>query len=282
MPTTHTLLATDLDGTVIPPEGADLDDSDGGVRAFRDAVEAPRRAPNGITLAYVTGRHLAFALEGIAGAGLPAPDLLACDVGTSVYRPRSGDLSADPGTWRPDSAYKARMREALGGVDASEIRHTLTKSVPDLVLQEAEKQAEFKVSYYAPGPPRLDELVDAVRAQLAGIAPVALVASVDPADGRGLIDVLPRGVAKHRALSFMRAELGITPDATLYAGDSGNDRAALLSGVLAVLVGNAPRALARDLTDAAQARGLGERLYLASAPFAHGVLEGCRHFGFAV
>jgi HAD superfamily hydrolase (TIGR01484 family) len=282
MPSTSTLLATDLDGTVIPPEGADLGDSDGGVRAFRHAVDAPRRARDGVTLAYVTGRHLAFALEGIAGAGLPAPDLLACDVGTSVYHPQHGDASTDAGTWRPDAAYRARMREALGGVDASEIRHALRKTVPDLVLQEAEKQAEFKVSYYAPGPPRLDELVDAVRAGLAGVAPVTLVASVDPADGRGLIDVLPRGVAKDRALAFMRAELGVTSDATLYAGDSGNDRAALLSGVLAVLVGNAPGALAHDLKGEARARGLGERLYVASAPFAHGVLEGCRHFGLAV
>jgi HAD superfamily hydrolase (TIGR01484 family) len=248
------------------------------VGAFRDAFDGPARARRGVTLAYVTGRHLSFALEGIAGAGLPGPDLLACDVGTSLYRPDEGAWSPDPQPWSPDPDYRALMREAMGGVDALEIRRALADAA-DLILQEDEKQAEFKASWYAPAPPRLSDVAEALRARLRSVAPVELVVSVDPSKGRGLVDVLPSGGAKDRALGFMRAELGVAPDATLYAGDSGNDRAALLSGVLAVLVGNAPRTLADELRREARGRGLGERLYLATAPFAHGVLEGCEHFG---
>jgi HAD superfamily hydrolase (TIGR01484 family) len=282
VPATQRLLATDLDGTVIPtPQGGAGGDGgrrDGGTDAFREAFERPARARRGVVLAYVTGRHLSFALEGVAGAGLPGPDLLACDVGTSLYRPDEGAWSPDPERWRADPDYRASMRAAMGGVDTGEIRRALAGTA-DLLPQEDEKQAEFKVSWYAPAPPRLDGVVDAMRERLASVAPVELVASVDPSTGRGLIDVLPSGVAKDRALGFMRAELEVGPDATLYAGDSGNDRAALLSGVLAVLVGNAPRTLADELRREARGRGLGERLYLATAPFAHGVLEGCEHFG---
>jgi HAD superfamily hydrolase (TIGR01484 family) len=279
----RTLLATDLDGTLIPvvsPAGPLAAESgDGGAAAFGAAFGRRERARKAVTLAYVTGRHLSLALEGIAGAGLPGPDLLACDVGTSLYRPPAGGRSPAPRDWRADAEYRAAMRTAMGGVDASEIRRGLEGVVPDLVLQEPEKQAEFKVSWYAPAPPRLAAVVDAMRERLASVAPVELVASVDPSTGRGLVDVLPRGVAKDRTLRFMQDELGAGPDTTLYAGDSGNDRAALLSGVLAVLVGNAPPALADELRREAHERGLGERLYLATAPFAHGVLEGCEHFG---
>ena len=65
----------------------------------------------------------------------------------------------------------------------------------------------------------------------------------------------------------------------VFAGDSGNDRAAILSGVRAVVVGNAGDDLRDGLRREAERRGLGERIHFSEAPYAAGVVEGCRYFG---
>jgi len=96
----------------------------------------------------------------------------------------------------------------------------------------------------------------------------------------GLIDVLPGATGKDATLRYMSDHLGLSFDDVLFAGDSGNDRAALLSGWLGILVGNAEASFALELASAARAAGLGDRLFLATKPGAAGVLEGCRHFGF--
>jgi hypothetical protein len=62
-------------------------------------------------------------------------------------------------------------------------------------------------------------------------------------------------------------------------GDSGNDRAALLSGARSVLVGNAPAHLRSDLREEARARRMDDRIYLAEEEGAEGVMEGLAHWG---
>jgi HAD superfamily hydrolase (TIGR01484 family) len=258
------LLATDLDGTVIPPERTMERSRE--IALFHDAVTRAE-----ITLAYVTGRHLAFALEGVALTGLPPADYMACDVGTSLYRREAGE-------YRPDPGYRAEMEQAFGGSDAAVARRELS-SVSGLREQEAAKQAAFKASYYAPWPVRPEQLSEVEgRLTAAGLV-VELVVSRDPITGEGLLDVLPGGVAKHRALHHLVAELGLESTDVVYAGDSGNDRAAFLSGYRAVVVGNAPQALVRELRDAADRGGMAHLLYFAQEKYAAGVLEGCRHHG---
>ena len=163
-----------------------------------------------------------------------------------------------PGFRRPDGCRGARRRSA---------------SLEGISLQEAEKQAEFKVSYYTDG--RHEGFVDAVQARLdtAG-AKVSLVASFDPVSHRGLLDILPAGVAKDYAVQYLQERTGIEQGELIYAGDSGNDRAAMLSGYKAIVVGNADASLKRDL--AAQAAP--DRIYFARHPYAAGVQEGLRHF----
>jgi len=53
----------------------------------------------------------------------------------------------------------------------------------------------------------------------------------------------------------------------------------MLAGFKGILVGNAPEALRRDLQRDAARLGILDRVYFARAPYAGGVLEGCRHFG---
>ena len=260
------LLATDMDGTVIP-----LEDSPGRraeVAAFGEAV----RGRTDLLLAYVTGRHRELAEEGIREFALPVPDLLATDVGTAVYR-------WDGAGFRPDPEYADLMRDAMGGVTAAELRAILTPD-PALRLQEEERQGPHKVSFYVD--PALDDgvLLDRIRPILveAG-ARVELVLSRDEVLGMGLLDVLPRGVAKDSAVRFLHDRTGVEEERLVYAGDSGNDRAAILAGYHVIVVGNAPDALKAELREAATRRGSLDRLYFAREPYAAGVLEGLGHWG---
>lgn len=258
------LLASDLDGTLIPPAGVE---GDGGVAELRAALHS--RAG---MLAYVTGRHLRLALRGIELHGLPMPHVLVCDVGTSLYLRREGG-------WEPDAGYRARMLSALGSARPAALRDRLAR-VAGLRLQEPEKQAEFKLSYYAPVGPEGEALAreagDLLR-ETGGS--VNVVYSVDPVQGTGLIDVLPAGVAKDTAVRYLHDRSGIPEERLVYAGDSGNDRAAMLSGFNVVVVGNAPDAFKEAIRSEAEGLGIGSRVYVADTSYARGVLEGCRHFG---
>ncbi|MDT8342209.1 MAG: HAD-IIB family hydrolase [Longimicrobiales bacterium] len=262
------LLAADLDGTLIP-----LDDdarTRAGVQRFRALVEAKPR----LILAYVTGRDRVLAEAGIRATGLPLPDLLATDVGTELYR-----LSGD--TFRPDPEYADLMRRAMGGVSAERIR-ALLEAHPGLEAQEAARQRPHKVSFYVD--PALGErpLREGVAPLLAEAgADVSLVYSRDPVKGVGLLDVLPRGVAKDAAVRFLHDRTGVAEERLVYAGDSGNDRAAMLAGYRVVVVGNAPEPFKRELRRSARELGCAERLYFAREPYAAGVVEGLVHWGLA-
>lgn len=260
------MLASDLDGTLIPPtlDEARRDE----IARFRDAW-----SDGHVELAYVTGRDRDLALRGIERVALPLPDLLVCDVGTSVWmRGRKQD------GFEQDDAYRSRMLDALGGARREDIVSAMA-SLHGLELQEERKQAEFKVSYYV-DPERSAHL----RSDVSGVldpfpVPPKAVWSHDPHSGRILLDLLPRGVAKHTALEHLRLRAGYDQDQIVYAGDSGNDFDAFLSGHPAIVVANAPEELKHEVRAQAERGGTSGKLYFARSSFAAGVLEGCRHFG---
>jgi HAD superfamily hydrolase (TIGR01484 family) len=259
------LLASDLDGTLIAPEPTP--DDERGVAEFCDAVSGA-----GLPLAYVTGRHFTLALDGIRTARLRPPDLLACDVGTSLF-------ARDGADFRPDEAFRAEMRASMAGQQMADVHEALVE-LGVLVLQPPDRQAEFKLSYYIPGdePP---DAADRVRRRLRALgAPLDVVASRDPVTGHGLLDVLPARAGKHFTLQYLERRYQLGAGRLVFAGDSGNDRAALLSGWLAILVGNAPGDLVDDLRRESERLSLADRLYFAKASGVRGVLEGCRHFEF--
>jgi len=257
------LLASDLDGTLIPPVDVD---GDGGISELRGAVEALAD----LAVAYVTGRSHAQALAGISGHGLPPPEVLVCDVGTSVF-------VACEGGYVPDPDYRDLMLEALGGVDAASARPLLAE-LAGLELQADEHQTELKLSYYTPADARGEELAARARELLEDVGRFNVVHSVDPLSRRGLLDVLPRGVAKDFAVRYLHDRSGVDEEALVYAGDSGNDVAAMLSGFQVVVVGNAEPSLKARLAERASERRIAERVYFAEASYAAGVLEGCRRF----
>jgi sucrose-6F-phosphate phosphohydrolase len=260
------LLASDMDGTVIPLEEDPGREEE--LAAFRTAVEG---APE-LTLAYVTGRDLPLALRGIRRHGLPEPDILVCDVGTSVYH-------ATPGGFEKDQEYVRLMEEARGGLDVREVRHEMGR-VSQLLLQPEDRQTESKLSYHLAPDSDHTEVLGSVKEVLDGLGGrIQAVYSVGAPSGRGLLDLLPAGVAKDYAIRYLHDHTGVHPDHLIYAGDSGNDLAAMLTGFKVIVVGNATPGLREELTDRAGEMGILDRLYFAEGFYAAGVLEGCRHFG---
>lgn len=265
------LLASDLDGTLIPPTAA-LEQL-ARIERFAAAVGTAH-----LHLAYVTGRHLELTLDGVQRFGLPIPEVLACDVGTTVYWLRDG-------RWLPDQHYEANVGASPGTAGAGEVKAALG-SFSSLHLQEEEKQAPFKVSYYvdlgdvAGGATSAasDELLAALAERLRSVAQVRLVFSRDPLDGRGLLDVLPEAVGKLTAVEHIARSMGVERADTVYAGDSGNDRDAFLSGLRSIVVANAHQALKEDVRRAVALAGVEELVYFATTSYSEGVLEGLRHF----
>jgi HAD superfamily hydrolase (TIGR01484 family) len=204
---------------------------------------------------------------------LPAPDTLVCDVGTSVYH-------ATQTGYEQDQQYVNEMEKARGGLDVREVRHEMAR-ISQLTLQAEDRQSESKLSFYlAPG---LDhrpivEAVEEILDELGGALQV--VYSVGAPHGTGLVDLLPAGVAKDFAIRYLQERNDVDPDGLVYAGDSGNDLAAMLTGFKAVVVGNATPGLRDELRERGAEAGILDRIYFAKKFFAAGVMEGCRHFGF--
>jgi len=71
------VLATDLDGTLIPLNGSDSNVSD-------LATLAEQLRPNNVQLVFVTGRHFESVTAAINEDRLPKPDWIFCDVGTTI------------------------------------------------------------------------------------------------------------------------------------------------------------------------------------------------------
>ena len=125
MSITRTLLASDLDGTLIP-----LERNAKRLREVAELVGAFETTPS-LQLAYVTGRHLSLAQAGTAEVGLPCPDWFVCDVGTSVYH-RYG------GRYELDAIYRAEIKAAFGGLTGDQVR-VAVGALRGVVLQEEEK-----------------------------------------------------------------------------------------------------------------------------------------------
>lgn len=263
--TVHHVLATDLDGTLIPLPGNAQNQAD--LRTLDRQIER-----NGATLTFVTGRHF----ESVAGAieefRLPWPAWIICDVGTSIYR------RLPSGEFEPVVAYQRHQERIIAAMPILTLRQRL-RTTRQLQLQEPEKQGRFKLSFYADAV-RLSELVDRLQQELEQLgAPYSIVQSVDPFNGDGLIDLLPTSVSKAHALRWWIQFADLERQQVVFAGDSGNDLAALTAGYQAILVGNADRLLAQQVSDAHREFGWENRLYLARGTATSGVLEGCHWFG---
>lgn len=257
------ILATDLDGTLIPLPGNENNSSD--LITLTELIQEHRA-----TLVFVTGRHLDSVTSAISEYGLPQPDWIICDVGTSIYRNCGGRAAVV-------ADYQACLRQRLNRSSFREFhRHFSGSAIVE--LQQAEKQGDFKMSFYADRQ-KLDEAIAWLSGELQKLQiDGTIIASVDPFNGDGLLDVLPRGVSKAFALDWWAKHNQVDPRETVFAGDSGNDLAAMTAGYKTIVVGNAEPDLIDAVRQFHHQNQWTNRLHVASRKGTSGVLEGCHSF----
>lgn len=265
------LICTDLDRTVLP--NGSQPESDGARNRFAVLAARPE-----VTLAYVTGRDRQLVSKAIAIYCLPQPDYVISDVGTTIYAV-SGD------SWQLWRDWQQEIAPGWAGLNQRGIRKLLL-DIMDLQLQEPAKQNLYKTSFYVPLYADTETLSHDIRRRLEASGVRAnLVWSIDEPRGVGLLDVLPAGASKKHALFFLMQRNGFALDATVFAGDSGNDLQVLVSEIPAVLVANASAEVRREALALAGEQGHADALYIAQGGFmgmngnyTAGVVEGVVHY----
>lgn len=265
------LLCTDMDRTVIPngmqPEHPFAR------KCFSDFCRQPQ-----VVLVYVTGRHQELVEQAIKHYSLPAPGYAITDVGSKIYR-------TDEQQWHALQAWEHEIDKDWNGKSHGQLM-TLLDDIPDLQLQEPDKQNTHKLSYYVSVHVQQQELLSmmAQRLEEYGVQ-ASLVWSVDEPRRIGLLDVLPRNASKLHAIDFLRQQLGYPLNEVIFAGDSGNDLSVLSSPVPSVLVANATSEVKEAALRLAQSNGYPQSLYLATGKetnmngnYSAGILEGVCHF----
>lgn len=260
------VLATDLDGTLIPLQGHPEN-----VRDLLRLKELLTR--HEVELVFVTGRHFESVIDAIDEYELPATNWIICDVGTTICRRDENESHG----FKRLASYAEHLDTTVAAMDCQSLKERLESS-PGLRIQESEKQGPFKLSYYADRD-QLASLVPQLEQQLADCeAPWSMIHSVDPFNGDGLVDFVPRNVSKAYALSWWAAHTESDVDQIIFAGDSGNDLAALASGYKSIIVGNADREVADTAMRAHRDAGWENRLHRPREVATSGVLSGCLHY----
>jgi sucrose-6-phosphatase len=260
------LLCTDMDRTLIPngeaPESAEARPLFARLAARPEAV-----------IAYVTGRHRALIEAAIRQYRLPEPNFAIADVGSTIYEVSHGD-------WRQWEDWSREIDPDWQGLDSKAL-HRLLSDVPELTLQEPEKQNRHKLSYYLPLAADAARTMTEIERRLnaAGVR-CNLIWSMDEQARVGLLDILPASANKRHAVEFLMQRHGFNTGNTVFAGDSGNDLDVMLSPIQAVLVANAS-----DEVRAAARAGSGSSLFLArggylgmNGNYSAGILEGLAHY----
>ena len=235
------VLATDLDGTFL---GGSADARE----ELYNVIEDNR---DSIGLIFVTGRHAEFIQDHCDAFGIPMPDYVIADVGTTIAQVHA------PGFLLPDLELEAPIEKAWRG-KAEPVRALMSR-INGLSLQDT--PFRHRLSY--------DISPDGFDASC--LKPVeALGVDVLVSDNR-FVDVLPKGVSKGPTLRRLITSLGIPEDRILTAGDTLNDISMLTADLLAVAVGGSEDALYDALPDST-------KIYRARAIGAAGILEAIAAF----
>jgi Cof subfamily protein (haloacid dehalogenase superfamily) len=259
------LVAIDMDGTLLPSFAQEI--SRRNVRALRAAQQA------GITLAIATGRRTAYTAPLLDGLGLRADTPLITSNGAVIRTLRGEPIDR--------CHLEARVARGLCGLLRKFGVLVFTFDRPgrgELVLEDM-KQAHGRVATWIESNRNAIEVVkpledalkdgeDPVQGMLAGKvgkmrkAEAALkeselslececVRTEYPSRNLSILDLLPQGVSKGRALERLAGRLGVDRTETMAIGDNWNDVAMLEWAGQGVIMGNA----AGELRDMAVALG---------------------------
>jgi len=214
------VLATDLDGTF-------LGGSEQARRSLYSWIENNRHI---VGLVFVTGRDPGYIRSLTRSQGVPRPDYVVGDVGTTIASVDHDHMLS------PIAELEADIATAWN--DASARVQSSLHKMPGLKLQSS--GFRYRVSYDMDAESFDDRALDIV-------AELGLDALVS-ADR--YFDVLPKGVSKGPSLLRLLAHLGVDNSRCLVAGDTLNDLSMLSLGLPSVAVGNSEPALIEALAGA--------------------------------
>ncbi len=270
------LLCTDLDRTLLP-------NGDEPECAMARPLLWQMLDTHGLSLAYVSGRDLDRVLDAIDEYDLRQPDFIVADVGSSLYVPDDSD-------WINSEDWQRTIAIDWDGMTGDDIKQHL-RGIDGLREQEASRQSLLKTSYYFVLDADREALCEQVADRLESInVQAARVMSDDIENAVGLLDVLPRQANKSGAIRYMRSLLELAPAQVLFAGDSGNDVAALVSAVSAVAVANADAGTQEAISQESRLLGTEASTYQAvgglkiagdrslNGNYASGIIEGLVHY----
>ena len=242
------ILATDLDGTFLPPENMYE-----GARLYRLIREHRER----IALIFVTGRGFESILTLLDDPSIPIPDYIIADVGGTVLR-RQGDGF---------SHILPLQDEITQGWQGREQILATARQIEGLHFQEVPQEYRCSFTYDS----------DAVRIQAQALAQSLGLDHLVSANR--YFDFLPRGVSKGNSLMRLLSTEGLSPDKVLTAGDTLNDLSLMRTGLKGVVVGNAETGLKEAVLQDRQ-DGAVRPVHLARAAGPLGILEAIRHHAF--
>jgi HAD superfamily hydrolase (TIGR01484 family) len=273
------LIASDLDRTLIPNGRQKYDE--GTMNVFCELLER-----NKVGIVFVTGRYKEILLKGMRRYGLPKPEYIIANVGTTIFHYKKGRL-VELKEWR---RVLTRDWKNFRRGDVAK----LLRDIPGLREQEKINLNEFKQSYYLSSKVKGEEIVAKVWERLSakGIG-ASVVHSVDANRKVGMLDVMPEHGNKEAALDFVLKKLKVRKSNVLFSGDSGNDLLALTAGFHGVLVKNALPSVKKEFFKIARRKGILKKCYVARGGFLEprsgkklngnyvsGVIEGAYYFGF--
>ncbi|MDO9469975.1 MAG: HAD-IIB family hydrolase [Nitrosomonas sp.] len=244
MPLARKALVSDIDNTLL-----------GNKKGLKQLISWLEKHAGSVVFGVATGRSLESAVKILKNSRVPIPNVLITSVGSEInYGPR---LQPDIG-WANRIAHLWR-RDALEQV---------LSGLPGLILQTAENQRKFKLSYNVISK-KMPSLQDLYRLLREHRLHARLIYSHEE-----FLDVLPIRASKGHAIRYLAYKWGLPLENFLVVGDSGNDKEMLLGDTLGIVVGNYSPELEplRDL----------EQIYFAQGHQADGILEGLVHYNWRI
>jgi len=261
-----TVIATDLDRTLLPDGGEEYD---GTLPVFKKIIKKQKW-----DLIYITGRTIKQIKKAIYKYNVPWPDYILTNVGSRVY-----GFDKKNKKFKLDKKWFKVIRKNSPEWNKKKIKKYL-KGISGLWLQEKKRQDKFKISYYVDLSLEKNVLKK-VNKNLKEFGGIKIIYSVDYPKPRGLLDIMTKKGTKKGALDYILKKNNKKIKEVLYCGDSGNDLSLLASKYDSVVVANAPENVKKQ---AKKQKPDKTRLYIAkkqkylNGNYVSGIIQGLVYF----